>query len=89
MDSLPDNIYFKDKESRFIRISRNQARRYGLDDPADAIGKSDADIFTEEHARRARSDELAIMRTGKGIEGKVEHLTWPNRPDRSARRDRA
>ena len=82
MDNLPDSIYFKDEESRFLRISQNQAKRYGLSDPAEAIGKSDADIFTEEHARSARNDELEIMRTGRGMEGKVEHLTWPDRPDR-------
>jgi two-component system sensor histidine kinase/response regulator len=82
MDNLPDSIYFKDQESRFIRVSSSQARKYGLRHPADAIGKSDADIFTEEHARHARDDELAIMRDGKTIEGKVEHLTWPDRPDR-------
>jgi PAS domain S-box-containing protein len=82
MDNLPDSIYFKDEESRFMRISSSQAQGYGLRDAADAIGKSDADFFTEEHARHARDDELEVMRAGKAIEGKVEHLTWPDRPDR-------
>jgi PAS domain-containing protein len=43
-DSLPDGIYFKDDESRFIRINRAQARGFGLDDPAQAIGKTDFEI---------------------------------------------
>ena len=50
MENLPDAIYFKDRASRFIRLNRALATRFGLSDPAAAIGKTDADFFTEEHA---------------------------------------
>ena len=60
LDSIPDSIYFKDLESRFTRISRSQAQSFGLTDPVEAIGKSDADYFSPEHAARARADELRI-----------------------------
>ncbi|MCH8829755.1 MAG: PAS domain-containing protein, partial [Planctomycetes bacterium] len=76
MENIPDSIYFKDAESRFVRISRALSERFGLQDPAAAIGKSDADFFTEEHAQQARRDELAIMRSGEPVIGLVEKETW-------------
>lgn len=80
MDFTPDFVYFKDTHSRFIRISRAQARLFGLSDPAQAVGKTDHDFFTPEHARQALEDEQAIMRTGQHLTTE-ERETWPNRPD--------
>lgn len=78
MDSHTDHIYFKDREGRFIRINSAMARWFGMDDSALAVGKTDRDIFTEEHAREARADEERIMRTGLPMIGKVEMETWPD-----------
>ncbi|MCS6772013.1 MAG: SpoIIE family protein phosphatase [Kiritimatiellae bacterium] len=78
MDSHTDHIYFKDEKSRFIRINSALARWFGLDDPAQAIGKTDFDFFTEEHAREAFQDEARVMATGIPIIGKIEMETWPD-----------
>ncbi len=53
MTNIPANIYFKDRESRFLRISKAQADWFGLSDPAEAVGKTDSDFFTPEHAEPA------------------------------------
>ncbi|GEM_PF-1289559 len=81
MDSVPDYIYFKDRESRFIRISKAHAQAFGLNDPAQTVGKTDFDFFTEEHARPAYEDEQEIIRTGQSI-SKEEKETRPDQPDR-------
>ena len=81
MDHLPDSIYFKDVGSRFIRGSRAQAIKFGYNSPDEITGKTDADIFSHEHAQAARKDELEIMRTGKPIHGKIERETWDDSPD--------
>ena len=78
MDYLPPNIYFKDQESRFIRINKAMARFFGLHDPSEAIGKTDLDFFTDEHAVQALADEREILRTGRPILDQEEKETWPD-----------
>jgi PAS domain S-box-containing protein len=76
--AIPDHIYFKDRQSRFVRINNTMAAIFGLRDPGLAIGKTDFDFFTEEHARQAFDDEQRIMRTGAPLVGSEEKETWPD-----------
>jgi sigma-B regulation protein RsbU (phosphoserine phosphatase) len=78
MNSISDTVYFKDTGSRFLMVNRAQAKRLGLTDPQQAVGKSDADFFSSPHACQALADELAIMRTGQPMEGIEESETWPD-----------
>ena len=78
LQNIPDHIYFKDRESRFIMINPALARFFGLPSPEAAVGKTDFDIFTHEHANAALADEQEILRTGRPIVGKEEKETWPN-----------
>ena len=80
LDAAPDYIYFKDRESRFIRTSRAHATAFGLDDPALVVGKTDFDFFSEEHANQAYADEQEIIQTGQLI-SKEEKETWSDRSD--------
>jgi PAS domain S-box-containing protein len=75
MHSTPDEIYFKDADGRFIMMSSAQATNFGLSDPSQALGKTDFDFFTEEHARPAFEGEREIMRTGRPIVGLEEKET--------------
>ncbi len=81
LNNIPDSIYFKDTDSRFMRISKSLSEKFGFSGWTDVIGKTDADIFTHEHAEQARSDELQIMQTETPIIGRIERETWPNRED--------
>jgi hypothetical protein len=51
----------------FIRINNVHASLFRLRDPAQAVGKSDFDFHTEEHAREAYKDEKEIFRTGNPL----------------------
>ena len=64
MDTIPDQIYFKDRDSRFTRINSAEAKVFGLSSPSEAVGRSDFDYFTPEHAAQAFRDEQEIVRTG-------------------------
>jgi diguanylate cyclase (GGDEF)-like protein/PAS domain S-box-containing protein len=76
LENTPDNIYFKDSQSRFIRISASLARWMGLNEAANAIGKSDFDFFGEEHAQKAFADEQRLMRSGEPMVGVEEQESW-------------
>ena len=78
LDNVPDQIYFKDMESRFIRINKSLAERFGLSDPGQAAGKTDFDFFTEEHARQAFEDEQKIIHTQQPTVAFEEKETWPD-----------
>jgi PAS domain S-box-containing protein len=75
MVSSPDSIYFKDRQGRFLWISRAMAARHGLHDPAEARGKTDFDFFPEAHARQTAAEEEAILQTGTPVVGKIEKKT--------------
>jgi phosphoserine phosphatase RsbU/P len=75
MDNVPDRIYFKDLQSRFVRNNLAHASSLGARSPEDCVGKSDSDFFSPEHAARALADEQEIIRTGKPVIAKIERLT--------------
>ncbi len=78
LEHIPDTVFFKDRDSRFLRISRAAADRFGLVDPEQAVNKTDADIFSSEHAVQALTDEKDIIRTGQAVIGIEEKETWPD-----------
>ncbi len=80
MDNITDRIYFKDLESRFIRVNKAMAKRHGFDDTSKIIGLTDFDIFTDEHAQAAYNDEQRIIKTGAPILDIEEKETWNNGP---------
>ncbi|MEM6472064.1 MAG: PAS domain-containing protein [Planctomycetota bacterium] len=81
LETVPDSVYFKDIDSRFIRLSRSCANKLGLADPREAIGKSDADFFDASHAKASLSDERRIIETGEMIQSKIEHEQYPDQED--------
>ena len=78
LEHTPHFVYFKDLSSRFLRISKSYAMLFGLNDASEAIGKTDSDFFTNEHAFEALVDEHRIIATGIPIIGKEEKETWPD-----------
>jgi|GEM_PF-2210289 len=67
LDNLPDRIYFKDAQNRYIRNNRAHLKRLGVKSFSEARGKTDFDFFAEDTARRTSRDEQEIMRTGAPI----------------------
>jgi two-component system sensor histidine kinase/response regulator len=78
MEHSPDYIYFKDAQSRFLRISKALADYFGLRDSSEAIGKADSDIFDVQRAEQYLADEQEIMRTRRPVVDKEEEQAWPD-----------
>ena len=78
MDNLPDHIYFKDRDSRFVAANRAMISWAGFNDQSEIIGKTDQDLFAGEHADAARADEQKIIATGQPMVGVEEKETWPD-----------
>jgi diguanylate cyclase (GGDEF)-like protein/PAS domain S-box-containing protein len=72
MNSMPDYIYFKDRDSRIIRSNRAHAAYFHLADPSDCLGKTDFDFYSGPVAEALFAEEQRIMRTGEAIVGIVE-----------------
>ncbi|MBE2214684.1 MAG: PAS domain-containing protein [Opitutaceae bacterium] len=75
---VPDSIYFKDLQSRFLRVSDSQVRKKKFRNADELIGKTDFDVFAAEHAQNAFDDEQRIIRTGEPVIDKEEREVWPD-----------
>jgi PAS domain S-box-containing protein len=72
LESIPDSVYFKDRDSRFTWINQATADQLGLGNKEEVLGKTDFDFFTEDHAREARADEVRAMEAGISLVNKLE-----------------
>lgn len=68
---MPDAIYFKDLNSKFIRISESMTKYHNVKSSADLIGKSDFDLFGD-HAQKAFADEMRIIKTREPLLNLIE-----------------
>lgn len=73
---LPDNIYFKNRESRFVIANEATARKMKVRTPSDLIGSRDSNFFAPEMCEIARAEEAEIMTTGKPITNRIHHEKW-------------
>ena len=63
LDNHPDFIYFKNKNLEYIKINKKTAKALGLNDPDDAIGKTDSDFFPDKFSK-ILENEKKILKTG-------------------------
>jgi PAS domain S-box-containing protein len=80
LETLPDQIYFKDLEGRFLRVNPSLARHYGMQSVAEAIGKRDADYLTPACAQRIADVERRIVASRQPVLELEEQQQWLGRP---------
>jgi PAS domain S-box-containing protein len=78
MNYIPDLLFFKDKESKFLRVSNSLVEEFGVNNEQELLGKSDFDFTEYNEAKEYYDDEMEIIRTLKGITDKEERETWPD-----------
>lgn len=75
MYHVPDFIFFKDRESRFIRVNDAVAELLGHANPGGVVGLTDFDHFDEATSRRTLADDRRLMQSGESmlnVEERVE-----------------
>ena len=65
IDSLPDLVFVKDRQSRFALVNRSLAQFSGVSDPKELIGKSDRDYVPAELADKYVADDRKVIETGE------------------------
>ncbi|MGK0236938.1 MAG: sigma-B regulation protein RsbU (phosphoserine phosphatase), partial [Candidatus Pelagisphaera sp.] len=78
LNQTQDQVYFKDRQSRFVRASDVVSQKFGLKSVEDLIGKSDFDFFSKEHAQESFGDEQRLMRDNEKLINITEKETWPD-----------
>ena len=77
VDLLPDHIYVKDVESRFLLANNGVAQVMGVAKPECLIGKSDHDFYPEAESAGFRRDEQNVL-AGRAMFNKEEPVTHPD-----------
>ncbi|MBL8156764.1 MAG: PAS domain S-box protein [Anaerolineae bacterium] len=67
IDHLPQFVYIKDGEGRFLICNHEAALIRGCQSPRDVIGKTDSDFFTPEIARLYSDKDESVLATGQPI----------------------
>jgi PAS domain S-box-containing protein len=67
IDHLPDFIYAKDREGRFVIANAALTRDLGLRTPEELVGKTDFDCHPQALAARYRADELKVIESGQAL----------------------
>jgi PAS domain S-box-containing protein len=75
LENIPDFIFFKDRQSRFIALSNSLVRYLGAASAAEVIGRTDHEFLEASHAQGTYEEEQHIIRTGQPVLGKVERRT--------------
>ena len=76
LKNIPDSIYFKDKNGRFVEVSDSKIKHLGME-KEDILGKTDFDFYSKKAAQKMREDELYVMEHNN-ILTKEEEVIRPN-----------
>jgi PAS domain S-box-containing protein len=81
MENLPDSVFYKDLENRFIRVNPATVTKFGASTVDEILGKTDADFLSPEATKGWAGEENEIVRTGNPVIYSNEMEVWKdNRP---------
>ncbi|MEO8429340.1 MAG: PAS domain S-box protein, partial [Verrucomicrobiota bacterium] len=72
IDTIPDAIYVKDAESRFVLGNPGVAQLMGVPNVEELKGKNDFDFYPRDLATQYYADEQAIITSGQSLINRVE-----------------
>lgn len=74
IDNIPDFVYVKDLENRFLVANSHLARTVGAGSPEELLGKTDFDVFPREIAQGFFDDDQSVIRSGEALFNREEKV---------------
>ena len=72
-----DLMFVKDMRLVYLAVSKGFAEMVGLDDPAQAVGKTDFELFQDARlAEQYRADDTRLLENGEPLLQYIEPLPW-------------
>ncbi len=78
VENIPQCILRKDRAGRFVFSNQNFCRMSGFS-PDQLMGKTDADVYPPELARKYHDDDQRVMDTGQNLDLVEENITGKGR----------
>ena len=72
IDNVPDFMYVKDSQSRFVVANSSMARSMGVSSPEQLLKRTDFDFYPHEIAERYLRDEQNVMRSQQALLNREE-----------------
>ncbi|MBW7885257.1 MAG: response regulator, partial [Caldilineaceae bacterium] len=83
IDNLPDYIFIKDTQSRYLKANAAHISLVGARDMEHLLGKTDFDFFSAQSTFPFYEDEQCVIRTGEPLLNKVENINVDSPDKRS------
>jgi len=74
IDNMPDIVYVKDAQGRYIVTNEAAAMAFGANSPEETLGKTDQDLLPPDRAEVHREVEETLLRTGQPILEREEEI---------------
>jgi len=73
LDAIPDAVYFKDDQYRFVLVNKAMSQRF-LVTPQLMIGKTDFDFLPADQAQKILEEDTRVAQTGASMRDCVERI---------------
>ncbi|HJV88802.1 MAG TPA: MASE3 domain-containing protein [Holophagaceae bacterium] len=75
LDTIPQSVFWKDLESRYLGCNRRFATECGFTEPADVVGKTDFELpWPREEAEAYRADDQQVLASNEAKSHIIEPL---------------
>lgn len=78
LDHIPQRIFWKDREGKYLGVNRAYAQGFGLADPKQILGRTAFDFHALEHAKSVRLDDIAVMESGLPLIDREDAIQLPD-----------
>ena len=76
IDKLPDRIYVKDEQCRFLLNNKSHIAALGARSQEEVLGKNDFDFRSEQFAEEYYADDQSVIKSGEALINREEQTSY-------------